>query len=296
MEHAGRLHGVLGRRLDVPQPLPGARAGPREGSPRDVSPGPGLQVRPGRARLPQAVLGRLPGGSGLDPPTPGRWSARVHGRDVQRAEHEPDERGDDHPQRHLRRRLPARRARRVAGHGVAARRLRTRSAVPRDHGRRRPDLELMGARAIPRVGTQLAARLDDAHARLGGAERADRDAVPERVRVDLAIREVRVDLLHGQPLLGRLVDGRCPDARAGGARGLHAVPRARGRLGDAQRAPAGRNRLLAPEPLADGHPSRLAEPVRLAEVRAPPSLASSSTRSAPSARRPAAPSPRRPGT
>ena len=33
--------------------------------------------------------------------------------------------------------------------------------------------------------------LDDAHARLGGAERADRDAVPERVRVDLAIGEVR---------------------------------------------------------------------------------------------------------
>ena len=37
--------------------------------------------------------------------------------------------------------------------------------------------------------------------------------------------------------------------------------------GDAQRAPAGRNRLLAPEQLAHRHPSRLAEPLRLAEVR-----------------------------
>ena len=53
-----------------------------------------LQVRARRARLPQAVLGRLSGGSRIHPPAPCRRSARVRGRDVQRAEHQPHQRRD----------------------------------------------------------------------------------------------------------------------------------------------------------------------------------------------------------
>ena len=101
-------------------------------------------------------------------------SAGVRGRDVQRAEHQPHERGIDDPQRDLRDRLPARRPRRCAGHRVAARRLRSRPAVPRDHGRRRRHLELVGTRAVPRVGPELGPRSRPAALRRAGGRRADR--------------------------------------------------------------------------------------------------------------------------
>ena len=154
VEHPGGLHRDLGRDDPVPGAVPGARSGARQVAPRDGPARSRLQVRPRRARLPQAVLGRLSRGSRLRPAAPGRRPARVRGRHLQRAEHEPDERGIDHPQRDLRHRLPARRPGRRPGHRLAARRVRARPAVPRDHGRRRRDLELVGARPVPRMGSR----------------------------------------------------------------------------------------------------------------------------------------------
>ena len=158
VEHPGGLHRDLGRDDPVPGAVPGARPGARQVAPRDGPARSRLQVRPRRARLPQAVLGRLSRGPRLRPPAPGRRPARVRRRHVQRAEHEPDERGIDDPQRDLRDRLPARRPGRRPGHRLAARRVRARPAVPRDHGRRRRVLELVGSRPVPRMGSQLGPR------------------------------------------------------------------------------------------------------------------------------------------
>ena len=86
VEHAGRLHRDLGRRDPVPGAVPGARPRPRQGAPRDGPARPGLQVRARRARLPQAVLGRLSRGSRLHPasswPRVGwsSWAARTTSR------------------------------------------------------------------------------------------------------------------------------------------------------------------------------------------------------------------------
>ena len=298
VEHAGGLHRDVGRGDPVPIPVPGARPGARQGAPRDGPPRPGLQVRPRRARLPQAVLGRLPGGPGLRPPAPGRRAARVRRRDLQRAEHEPDERGIDHPQRDLRRRLPARRARRRAGDGVAARRVRPRPAVPGDHGRRRRDLELVGARPVPRMGSQLGprARAGWAFAELAAGE-PPADAVPDRVRLDRAERAGAADELHGRPLLGRLVDGRRADARGGrGARSIACSPSSRTMAATQERHAAGRHRLLAARTSGSARSSATGTAATSGRSSRPPSRASSSTRSA--RRRPprAVRSPRRPGT
>ena len=69
VEHPGGVHGVLGDSHPLPRCLPGAGPGTGQGAPRDGPPGPRLQVRARRARLPQAVLGRLPGGPGVHPPS-----------------------------------------------------------------------------------------------------------------------------------------------------------------------------------------------------------------------------------
>ena len=160
VEHPGGLHRDLGRDDPVPGAVPGARPRARQVAPRDGPARSRLQVRPRRARLPQAVLGRLSRGSRLRPAAPGRRPARVRGRHLQRAQHEPDERGIDHPQRDLRHRLPARRPGRGAGHRLAARCVRARPAVPRDHGRRRacPRAHGRAARSTNGVPTGSAAR------------------------------------------------------------------------------------------------------------------------------------------
>ncbi len=168
--------------------VPGARPGARQGASRDGPARSRLQVRPRRARLPQAVLGRLSRGPRIRPPAPGRRPARVRGRHLQRAQHEPHERGIDHPQRDLRHRLPARRPGRRAGHRLAARRVRARPAVPRDHGRRRRVLELMGSRPVPRMGSQLGPRPRPDGLRRAGGRRPSADAVPDGVRLDRAQR------------------------------------------------------------------------------------------------------------
>ena len=266
VEHPGGLHRDLGRDDPVPGAVPGARPGARQVAPRDGPARPRLQVRPRRARLPQAVLGRLSRGPRLRPAAPGRRPARVRRRHLQRAEHEPDERGIDHPQRDLRHRLPARRPGRRPGHGLAARRVRARPAVPRDHGRRRRDLELVGARAVPRMGSQLGPRPGPDALRRAGGGRPPADAVPDGVRLDRAERAGPADELHGRPLFGRLVDGRRADARGGRGRGPSPVHRARHDGGHQERHAAGRHRLHAAQQVGQRDPARLEQPLRLAQV------------------------------
>ena len=89
------------------------------------------------------------------------------------------------------------------------------------------------------------------------------------------------DLLHGQPLLGRLVDGRRPDARGGGARGPHACSLElaavwrRRRTCCCRSGPTTRRRTSgSPPSIATG------EPRTSGRSSWPPSRASSSTRSA----------------
>ena len=147
------------------------------------------------------------------------------GRHLQRAEHEPHERRIHDPQRDLRHRLPARRPGRRAGHGVAARCVRARPAVPRDHGRRgltssswaRGPFHEWGPNWVRGPGRMPFAEL--------AGRRASADAVPDGVRLDRAQRAGAADELHGRPLLGRLVDGRRADARGGrGARSIACSP------------------------------------------------------------------------
>ena len=106
---------------------------PGRGPPR-----PGLQVRAGRARLPQAAFRCPPGG----PRRPARFHRvrpdRARRRQLQRTEYEPDLRRVHDPQCRLRHRLPARRARRQSAHVLDARRVRLRSRLPGHHGRGRP--------------------------------------------------------------------------------------------------------------------------------------------------------------
>ncbi len=86
VEHAGRLYRVVGQRDPVPPAIPGAGPRPRQGASRDGPSRRGLQVRSRRARLPQALLGRLSGGPCLRPasswPRAGSssWAARTTSR------------------------------------------------------------------------------------------------------------------------------------------------------------------------------------------------------------------------
>ena len=113
---------------------------------------PGLQVRAGRDRLPQAAFRRASRGP--------RGPARVHQggpdrdrrRQLQRAEHQPDLRRVDDPQRRLRAGLPAGDARRRPVGGLDAGRVRPRPGLPGPDGRGRPDRILLGPGAVPPVG------------------------------------------------------------------------------------------------------------------------------------------------
>ena len=158
VEHPGGVYRDLGSGDAASPALPGAGPCARRVPPRDGPARSGLQVRAGGARLPEALLGRLSRGQGVRPGTPRQRPARVCRRDLQRAEHEPDERRIDDQERHLRHRLSARRPRWIACDGVAARCVRSRPAVPGDHGGRGHLLELVGSRSVPRVGPSLGTR------------------------------------------------------------------------------------------------------------------------------------------
>ena len=151
VEHPGRLHQRVdrgpARPLQTEQRLrPGGRA-PGDGPPRA-----GVQVRPRRGRLPQALLRRPPRGPRRPAAIPRRGPGGGDGRHLQRAEHQPHRAGDRDPELRARHRLSARRARGRASDGVAAGRVRPRPAVPGDGRRRRADLVVVGAWAAPPVG------------------------------------------------------------------------------------------------------------------------------------------------
>ena len=155
------------------------------------------------------------------------------------------------------------------GDRMAARRVRPRSAVPRDGRRRRPDVELVGARPAPPVGPD------------GRRRRPRTHAVHQRVRVDRAVGARAADPLHARALRGGLVDGLVPVAGRGGGRHPRAVPEAEAGRADPQRAAAGRHRLHPAQQVghrrstATGPP---ATPGRGSSARCP---ASSSPRCAP---------------
>src|SRR5207244_3362218 len=77
------------------------------------------------------------------------WSTQGQ---FQRAEHQPDLRRVDHPQRGLRHRLPARRAGRRSAHRVDAGRLRLRPGLSGADGGRGDDRVVVGQGAVPPVG------------------------------------------------------------------------------------------------------------------------------------------------
>ncbi len=199
--------------------------------------------------------------------TPRHGPARVRRRDLQRAEHEPDERRIDDPERHLRHRLPARRARWSAGHGLAARRVRSRPAVPGDHGRRGRHLELLGARPVPRVGTALGprSRPELPFAELAAAPDAAMQFPMEFDWIAPSGRALLTSFMADHYSAGWWMDAALTleAAEAEVYRLFLDLAAARG---DEERPPARRYRLHAAEQVGDRDPARLEQPVRLAEV------------------------------
>ena len=147
------------------------------------------------------------------------------GRHVQRAEHQPDERRD--------RRSATRSTASATSATCSAERRRPRgSSTPSATIRSSPGSWPTPAsrRARGPAGRSTSgdrtgyADRPDADRRPGG-RRAAADAVPDGVRLDRPERARAADLLHGQPLLGGLVDGRGADARGGrGARSTGCSP------------------------------------------------------------------------
>ena len=82
-----------------------------------------------------------------------------------------------------------------SGHRVAARRVRPRPAISRAGGRRRPDVQFVGPRPAPPVGSGFRRWGRRSH------------AVLQRVRVDRAVGPGPAHPLHARALFGRLVDG-----------------------------------------------------------------------------------------
>ena len=153
VEHPGRLYRDLGQgRLGMGGGVPIARLPSGRRSPRCRPPRSRLRLRSGRARLPQALLGRPSRGSRLHQTAARRGTSGIGGRHLQRAQHQPHRLRDHDPQSGLRRRLPARRDGWRPCHGLAARRLRARPAVSWSGRLRRAHLELVGTRAVSCLG------------------------------------------------------------------------------------------------------------------------------------------------
>ncbi|CAG6961290.1 hypothetical protein PICSAR164_00777 [Mycobacterium avium subsp. paratuberculosis] len=277
VEHPGRLH----QRVDRGP----ARAGPADQRLRpgartsgDGPPRARVQVRAGRGGLPQAVLGHPPRRPRRPAPVHRAGPGRGDGRHLQRTQHQPHQHGDDHPKPGARHGFSARRAGGRPGHRVAAGRVRSRSAVPGAGRRRRPDVELLGARAAPPVGPGDRRRL---------RRRRRAHAVLQRIRVDRAVGPRPAHPLHARALFGGLVDGFGGVAGRGAGRHLRAVrPAEKGRA-DPQRAAAGRHRLHPTEQVGHRHPPRLGGPLHLAplRVRAAPGVLRGSARRTGAARR-----------
>ncbi len=134
VEHAGVVHDRLGLRragLVDATGVRGQRVRPRRGPPQAGRPRPGLPLRPGRARLPQALLRHVPGAASGAAAAARRGPGGARRRDLQRAEHQPHQQRDDDPELRLRHRLPARHSRRRPADRLAAGRVRPRPPVSR---------------------------------------------------------------------------------------------------------------------------------------------------------------------
>ena len=220
----------------------------------------GLQVRPRRSRLPQALLRRPPRRPRRPTALPGRGSNRGDGRHLQRTQHQPHRTRDRDPKLRPRHRLSARRARGGSGYRLATRRVRPRPAVPRHGRRRRSDVVVVGAWAVSPVGA-------DGRPQRRTQWRSAAHAVPQRVRVDRPLGCGPADPLHAGALRRRVVDGLLDVAGRGRGRHLHVVPRTEVSRADPQRAASGRHRLHPAERLGHRHPPRLELPLHLAAVR-----------------------------
>ena len=141
------------------------------------------------------------------------------------------------------------------GDRVAAGRVRPRPPVPGNGGRRRADVQLVGARPAPSVGPDAEPGRPRAH------------AVLQRVRVDLPVGPRAAHPLHARALLGGLVDGFRGDPRRGRNRDARTVLVAEEGRADAQRAAAGRHRLHAAEQVGHRDSPRLERALHLAAVR-----------------------------
>ena len=253
VEHPGAVHrgaaGAAGRGRGATGRADRVRAGPA--APGEGAAGPRLQVRAGRGRLPEAALRRVPAGPGVPAVAARRRAGGARGRHLQRAQQQPDRRGDDDQERGVRDGVPARGARRRRRVRVDARRVRLRPGIPRADGGGRADLLVVGARPVPPVGS--------------GREHAD--AVPGRVRVALPRRVRAADRLHGQPLRRRVdaAHGGRPGSRPG--RGAHPVQLARHGGGDAERDAAGGVRPRDPGAVGDRRGPRVGEALRVAALR-----------------------------
>ena len=126
---------------------------------------------------------------------------------------------------------------------------------PGHGGRRRADVQFVGARTAPPVGSDAEPGRPRAH------------AVLQRVRVDLPVGPRPAHPLHARALLGGLVDGFVGDARGGRNRDVRTVLGAEEGRADAQRAAAGRHRLHAAEQVGHRDPPRLERALHLAAVR-----------------------------
>ena len=264
MEHTGVVHDRLGLRRTRLVDATGVRrqrVRPRRGPPQARRSRPGLPLRPGRARLPQALLRHLPGAASGVAAAARRGPGGARRRDLQRAEHQPHRQRDDDPELRLRHRLPARHPRRRPADRLAAGRLRPRPPVPRTRRQGRAHRERVGPRAPPPVGTAPPALGPGPH------RRHHRHAVRERVRVDLAERRRRPDALHARPLRPGVG---APARTLGRGRRRHRVPPLPGpetRCGDTQHVAPGRRRLLPAEQLGDRAAPVVERQLRMAEVR-----------------------------
>lgn len=268
VEHPGQLHQRVDREPAGRVPAnqrrqPGAR-------PPGLGPGPPrVQIRPGRSRLPQAVLGHPPGRPRRAAPADRPRPSRGGGRHLQRTVDQPHRRRDDDSESGGGHRFSARHPGCRSRDGLAARRVRPRPAISRAGGRRRAELQRLGARTVSPVGAD------------GGRRRSAPHAVRIRVRMDCAVGAWPADALHARALRRRLVDGRqCVVGRRRG-RGLRTVHRAEEGRRHPQRAAAGGHRLHPAQPVDHRNPPGLGTPATPGRSSSAPCRGSSSPRCAP---------------